>query len=427
MSSIRIQKAWVLGFAALMVLLSTSWSEGQSEDRGFKWARPLSLEEMKAEKRVALVVGNGAYKSSPLKNPPNDARLMAETLRQAGFEVMGPYIDLDRVELQERIIDFGRKLRASQGVGLFFFAGHGMQVDGRNYIIPINARIEDEAYVKTRAVDVGDVLAGMEAANNRLNLVVLDACRNNPFKRSFRSSKAGLGSMDAPSGTMLLYATRPGNVASDGQGANGPFSQALARAILRPGLKLEDALKAAVLDVERETRGRQTPWLEGVIRGDFYFVLDDALAKEGGCPAGTVLRGGRCEPVVVNTECPAGFVFEVGRGCVPKVNRPATGQPDPSLKSSLSCAAGARPEVSRVDGNIHERCVTPGGVVHGLSIILDEHGNKLEEAQWRHGKRHGKRLTWSPDGGFSGVECHREDQLVWSSTNRAAAKARKCP
>ncbi len=325
---------WMMTAMVLCTVMLGHILRAEAQNRGVKAPANITLKEMKSERRLALVIGNGAYPTAPLKNPPNDARLMAKTLRQAGFEVIGPLIDQDKMQMQEAIIDFGRKLKAQGGVGLFFFAGHGMQIAGGNYIIPVGTVINDEAHVKTRAVNVQEVLGEMEAARNRLNLVVLDACRNNPFARSFRSAQQGLGSMDAPSGTLLLYATRPGQVASDGSGDNGPFTQALARAIMTPGVKVEQAIKTAVLEVENVTNRRQTPWLEGVLRGDFYFVLAD----KDGCPEGTERQGNACVPRIVQIECPKGFEFVSGTGCVPIVKVPTGpgGWPDAALKLAHS-------------------------------------------------------------------------------------------
>jgi len=171
--------------------------EGRAQDARAFIKQRVSLEE-RSEKRIALVIGNGTYTSAPLKNPPNDARLMAKTLRSVGFEVL-EHINQNKEGMQRAIIDFGRKLRNSKGVGLFYFAGHGMQIDGKNYLIPVGVDIEAEEYVKVYAVDVGEVLVGMERSNNRLNMVVLDACRNNPFSRSFRSATRGLAKISAPS------------------------------------------------------------------------------------------------------------------------------------------------------------------------------------------------------------------------------------
>ena len=149
-----------------------------------------------SRKRVALVIGNSNYYSSPLKNPANDAHAMASALRRLGFEVVEK-TDLGYMEMNKTVESFGKKLR-SGGVGLFYYAGHGMQVNGANYLIPVDAQIEDENEVRFKAVDAGLVLAKMEQAKSDVNIVVLDACRDNPFSRSFRSSSHGLASMDAP-------------------------------------------------------------------------------------------------------------------------------------------------------------------------------------------------------------------------------------
>ena len=161
-----------------------------------------------AEPRIALVIGNSAYAEAPLANPVNDARDMSATLRQLGFEVLSGE-NLNLRQMEDLIREFGRKIRGG-GIGMFYFAGHGAQVGGANYLIPIGAKINGEAEVKYEAVDAGFVLAQMEEARNRLNIVVLDACRNNPFARSFRSSSRGLASIDAPVGTLIAYATSPG-------------------------------------------------------------------------------------------------------------------------------------------------------------------------------------------------------------------------
>jgi uncharacterized caspase-like protein len=146
---------------------------------------------------------------------------MAQTLKGLGFEVIARE-NIDYREMRRVIIEFGDRLQAG-GVGLFYYAGHGVQVAGRNYLIPVGAQIKSESEVEVESIDVANVLARMETARNRLNIVVLDACRDNPFGRSFRSATRGLASIDAPIGTMIAYATAPGRVAADGAGANGPY------------------------------------------------------------------------------------------------------------------------------------------------------------------------------------------------------------
>lgn len=223
-----------------------------------------------AEQRIALVIGNGQYKDAPLLNPVNDARAVAKALTRSGFRVVQKE-NIGRAEMQVALREFGDALKKG-GVGLFYFAGHGVQVKGRNFLIPIDANIEREDEVAYNALDANQVLDKMEAANNRLNIVILDACRNNPFVRSLRSSGAGLAQMEAPVGTFIAFATAPGSVASDGQGSNGLYTQHLLRAMLRPGVKIEDVFKNVRAGVRRDSKGRQVPWENTSLEGDFVFV-----------------------------------------------------------------------------------------------------------------------------------------------------------
>ena len=169
-----------------------------------------------SNKRIALVIGNGAYTNAPpLKNPPNDAKDMAEALSRLGFEVEHG-VELNQRLMKSMIRQFGQKLRGG-GQGLFYFAGHGVQLKGRNYLIPVDADIQSEADVEDQGVDSSLVLNLMDEANNGLNVVILDACRNNPFARSFRSATNGLAQVDAPTGTLIAYSTAPGRVAARAQ------------------------------------------------------------------------------------------------------------------------------------------------------------------------------------------------------------------
>ena len=222
------------------------------------------------EQRLALVIGNGSYRDAPLTNPVNDARAMATTLRDAGFTVIGRE-NASHAEMLGLIRDFGDRLKSQGGVGLFFFAGHGMQIKGRNYLIPIGSQIEREDEVATQAVDASQVLDKMESAANRLNILILDACRNNPFARSFRSSQQGLAQMDAPLGTLVAFATAPGSVASDGESGNGLYTSHLLRSIRQPDVKLEEVFKRVRTNVLRDSQRRQVPWEATSLVGDFYF------------------------------------------------------------------------------------------------------------------------------------------------------------
>lgn len=219
--------------------------------------------------RVALVVGNSRYRVSPLTNPVNDARAMAAVLRRLGFEVH-ERIDVGYSELHQAIEQFGNRLKPG-GVGLFYYAGHGMQVQGNNYLIPVDARINAENEVRYKAVDAGLVLAKMEQAKGEVNIVILDACRDNPFSRSFRSGAMGLASMDAPTGTLVAYATAPGRTAADGGGQNGLFTSELLRVIQIPGLRVEDVFKQVRKSVREKSGNAQIPWEASSLEGNFYF------------------------------------------------------------------------------------------------------------------------------------------------------------
>jgi len=225
------------------------------------------------ERRIALVIGNSDYETGPLSNPARDADLMAQTLRDVGFEVIAR-TDADQLEMKRAIQAFGDRLNEAgqDGVGLFYYAGHGVQAGGRNYLVPVGARIQRESDMEIEGVAADWVLAQMEYARNRLNLVVLDACRNNPFARSFRSGASGLARMDAPSGTLIAYSTAPGAVATDGTGRNSPYTAALATAMGRPGLAVERVFKQVRIQVMEQTDGQQTPWEASSLTGEFAFV-----------------------------------------------------------------------------------------------------------------------------------------------------------
>jgi len=231
---------------------------------------PAAAPTAPAEPRVALVIGNGRYKQSPLANPVNDARAVAKALAESGFAVTEKE-DLGLKDMYIALRDFGDALKQG-GVGLFYFAGHGVQVKGRNYLIPVDADIEREDEVIYNSLDASQVLDKMESASNRLNIVILDACRNNPFARGIRSAATGLAQMDAPVGTLIAFSTAPGSVASDGQGENGLYTQHLLHSLREPGVKIEDVFKRVRASVRRDSKGRQIPWESTSLEGDFIFV-----------------------------------------------------------------------------------------------------------------------------------------------------------
>ncbi|GAB6093950.1 hypothetical protein JCM14469_02020 [Desulfatiferula olefinivorans] len=219
--------------------------------------------------KTALVIGNGTYASAPLKNPVNDARDMAAMLRKKGFDT-DLIIDGSQRDMERAIRDFGKKIMKG-GTGLFYYAGHGMQVNGVNYLIPIGADIMAEDEIKYESVNVNMVLSKMEAAGNNLNMIFLDACRNNPFARSFRSGNTGLAQMDVTRGAVIAFATSPGNTAADGDGRNGVFTKHLLAHMDTPGLELSRMLKKVRKDVRLETQNMQVPWDVSSLEGDFYF------------------------------------------------------------------------------------------------------------------------------------------------------------
>ncbi|MBT5231817.1 MAG: PEGA domain-containing protein [Methylococcales bacterium] len=227
-------------------------------------------------KKTALIIGNATYQSSPLKNPVHDAKDMANALSQLGFEVIAKY-NANQEQMEDAIRLFGSKISNSD-VNLFYYAGHGVQVAGRNYLIPINAKIVREKDVKYKAVDANQVLDEMGSADSSLNMVILDACRDNPLPRSFRSSgQQGLAKLDGPKGTIIAYATGPGSTAMDGTGRNGVYTKHLLKAISTPNLSVEEVFKQVLQQVDNETSGQQTPWVSSSFTGNFSFnmTVDD--------------------------------------------------------------------------------------------------------------------------------------------------------
>jgi uncharacterized caspase-like protein len=229
-----------------------------------------------ADERVALVIGNARYAHVPqLDNPVNDAKLMAQTLKDLGFTLVGdgPLLDLDKAGFDEAVQSFGRKAQGAD-VALFYYAGHGVQVRGGNYLVPVNANPTREADVDFQMLDAGLVLRQMEGSGTRLNLVMLDACRNNPFGgRGLRSGGSGLAQMQAPEGTLISYATQPGNVAQDGTDGNSPYTRALAATIKSAGLDIFQTFNEVGRTVKRATGNAQQPWLaSSPIEGNFYFA-----------------------------------------------------------------------------------------------------------------------------------------------------------
>lgn len=222
------------------------------------------------DKKVALVIGNATYADGALRNPVNDARAVSAKLQKLGFDVVR-HENVTARNYGAVLRDFRNRL-APGAVALFFYAGHGLQVNGKNYFPAVDAQIVGEDDIPMQSLELNQVLGLMEQSKTRMNLVFLDACRNNPYTRSFRSAAGGLARVEAPSGTLISYATRPGSVAADGAGANGLYTSVLLKNLETPGLPVELLLKRVVGGVADASRGAQEPWMEGSIRGDFYFV-----------------------------------------------------------------------------------------------------------------------------------------------------------
>ena len=229
------------------------------------------------DKRVALVIGNNKYPSAALKNPVNDATAMAKKLREAGFEVI-LRTDSNQRQMTRAITEFGEKLTRG-AVAVFYYAGHGLQARGRNYLVPIDADITSESAVSSETIDVERILDQLTHA--RLSMVILDACRNNPFERRFRSGTgSGLAQIDAPAGTLIAYATSPGKVALDGEGSHGTYTESLLKAIDAPGLRVEDVFKQVRINVMKATSNQQIPWESSSLTGDFVFRPKAAVAEQ---------------------------------------------------------------------------------------------------------------------------------------------------
>lgn len=227
--------------------------------------------------RFALVIGNSRYAEAPLRNPANDANAIAEELKRLGFTV-SVQMDAKRVAMDEGIRAFSGSVARQKGVGLFYFAGHGLQLSWRNFLVPVDAVLDRAEDVPRQAIDLTSLLDGLNKAGNPMNIVILDACRDNPFGSELATSK-GLSQMDAPLGTLLAYATAPGNVASDGGGINGLYTEHLLREMRMPEARIEDVFKRVRLGVRRASNGRQIPWESTSLEEDFYFLPPTSLKK----------------------------------------------------------------------------------------------------------------------------------------------------
>ncbi len=230
--------------------------------------------------RVALVIGNAAYAVGPLTNPTKDAQAMSGLLRGMGFQVVEAR-DASRPQMQAAIQQAGELLKGQDGVGLLYYAGHGLQLDWHNYMLPVDAKLSTASDVPVQGVDVQSVLDAFKTAGNRMNILVLDACRDNPFPQA--GSGKGLAPLDAPPGTFFAYATAPGNVAEDGSAAdgNGLYTKYLLQELQQPQARIEDVFKRVRLRVRQASQGRQIPWESTSLEDDFVF----ATGRRAAAPA----------------------------------------------------------------------------------------------------------------------------------------------
>ncbi len=221
--------------------------------------------------RVALVIGNAAYAGAPLPNAANDAKAMSVALSAMGFQVVEAR-DAGKLQMEQAPARAQALLRGQNGIGLLYYAGHGLQVDWRNYLVPVDAAPRSAADVPRQTVDIQSVMDAFKSAGNRMNIVVLDACRNNPFGAS--ASAKGLAPLDAPPGTFFAYATAPGNVAEDGSAAdgNGLYTRFLLQEMPRQDARIEDVFKRVRLQVRKASQGRQIPWESTSLEDDFVFA-----------------------------------------------------------------------------------------------------------------------------------------------------------
>ena len=325
-----------------------------------------------SDRRVALVVGNAAYADRPLRNPGNDAQLMQASLKQLGFDVK-VVLDANRRALLDALREFEARARGAE-VALFYFAGHGAQVGGANYLLPLGTRIRNATEVADEALEAASVLRRIEASRPKVGLIILDACRDNPYPGAERSAAKGLARMDAPTGTIVAYSTAPGSVADDGRGTHGVYTAALARHLVEPGLDIKEIFDRTAQEVERVTLGRQRPREDVGLRG--RFVLRPAMAVEvAAAPVSRPQAGSISVPTAVEGAASGGGTGSgVGAG---GTSVPATMGPGTVAGSTAAsiAAAGAATAPSAATGaaafrdcpDCPEMVPLPPGLVRGVT------------------------------------------------------------
>jgi hypothetical protein len=277
MSLFKVTLLAVCLLAGLVAVGSTRSAQAQAVDRPANVGNPVGLTG--PEQRIALVIGNSNYQNvAQLPNPANDAKAVAQLLNTAGFEVISA-TDLDHNQMIQVIQDFSAKIagHGQNTVAMIYYAGHGVQVAGENYLVPVDARISSEPDLINGSVRLVDVMATLETIPSRMRIVILDACRNNPFP-TLNDAGRGLAIVDAPNGSIVGYSTAPGTEALDGAGDHSPYTAAFLREAHEKNLPIEQLFKRVRLDVNNSTNGQQTPWESSSLTSDFYFFGDTAVA-----------------------------------------------------------------------------------------------------------------------------------------------------
>ncbi len=246
-------------------------------------APALSLTDLwAAEKNAsqqALVIGNGAYDRMALPNPANDAKAMSELLSHAGFAVDAQF-NASRSNMMGAMDRFAKTIKQSQTkLVVFYYAGHGVQLDWRNYLVPVDAIVDKRADIASRCIDLNNLLGQLSEIKDKTFIIILDACRDDPFGRSYRPENKGLSQFDAPVGSLLAYATSPGKVASDGSGSHGLYTENLVRELASQNTRVEDALKRVRLNVRLSSHGEQIPWETTSLESDVY-LFGNATRKQ---------------------------------------------------------------------------------------------------------------------------------------------------
>ena len=330
-----------------------------------------SLAATSSEKRIALVLGNDKYPTAPLRNPVNDATAIAAKLRELGFDVT-LRTNTSQREMTRAVRDFGEKI-SSGSVALFYYAGHGMQARGKNFLIPVDADITSESSISIEAVDVERVLDQLN--NARVSMVILDACRNNPFERRFRAGAgAGLAQIDAPAGTLIAYATAPGKVALDGEGKHGPYTEALLKAMDAPGLRVEDVFKQVRINVLKMTASKQIPWESSSLTGDFLFRPARAAVSE------RQEQRVSADEVATLRDSMAALQKQLAEL---RENRPAAAQTaqrsKPEPKPDTHDTAALRQEVARLNADLARLQQNPGAAAPGPPQHADAWARQLAQ------------------------------------------------